>query len=331
MRSHILKTIAQRFKLDTWYEMLPISKALFGDENAISELVESTGGSTDMVSLGVFVAFVGHMNIRVIALAGPGGKTDPRNRGFSALNYVGADQLDPAHVNRARVAKWADLKVERKLRRREQSSPRDSRFQSPSARPVDSTVLTRSPVDEEARDNARYWRVSAPAPLPPSGNRKVSAASLAAQLASAEGELRIRVSSHDKLANEAAQLRSDLAKCRGHQIKMSLEMSDLETQLTATKEGIDTEVSERAKGLIGRAAAAATRTTDALRKQVGELEAEVERLRPYETMLNRFKPAGVGIIGWKAATEKAEAGAHHYRYNNLGNGKGVWRFKEKQM
>ena len=37
------------------------------------------------------------------------------------------------------------------------------------------------------------------------------------------------------------------------------------------------------------------------------------------------------ITGWEAATEKAEAGAHHYRYNNLGNGKGVWRFKEKQV
>ena len=109
------------------------------------------------------------------------------------------------------------------------------------------------------------------------------------------------------------------------------DISALDTQLTATKEGIDTEVSERVKGLIGRAAAAASRTTEALRKHVGELEAEVERLRPYETMLNRFKPADVGIIGWKAATEKAEAGAHHYRYNNLGNGKGVWRFKEKQV
>ena len=323
--------IASTFKLDTWYEATQTSKVLFGDENAISEMMLVSTAQADMLSVGLYTARVGDDRVRVIALAGPGGKTDPRSRGFSALNYVGADQLEPAHTNRARVAKWADLKVERKLRRREQSSPRDSRFQSPSARPVDSTVLTRSPVDEEARDNARFWRVSAPAPLPPSGNRKVSAGSLAAQLASAEKELRIRVSSHDTLANEAAQLRSDLAKCRGHQIKMSLEMSDLETQLTVTKEGIDTEVSERAKGLIGRAAAAATRTTDALRKQVGELEAEVERLRPYETMLNRFKPAGVGIIGWNAATEKAEAGAHHYRYNNLGNGKGVWRFKEKQM
>ena len=252
--------IASTFKLDTWYEATQTSRVFFGDENAISEMMLVSTAQADMLSLGLYTAMLGDDRVRVIAMAGPGGKTDPRSRGCSALDYyVGADQLEPAHTNRARVAKWADLKVERKLRRREQSSPRDSRFQSPSARQVDSTVLTRSPVDEEARDNARHWRVSAPPPLPPSGNRKVSAASLAAQLASAEGELRIRVSSHDKLANEAAQLRSDLAKCRGHQIKMSLEMSDLETQLTATKEGIDTEVSERAKGLIGRAAAAATR------------------------------------------------------------------------
>ena len=55
-----------------------------------------------MMSLGVFMAEVGPMKIRVIALAGPGGATDPRSRGFSALNYVGTDQLDPdtqtAHV-----------------------------------------------------------------------------------------------------------------------------------------------------------------------------------------------------------------------------------------
>jgi hypothetical protein len=113
---------------------------------------------------------------------------------------------------------------------------------------------------------------------------------------------------------------------------MALEMSALEAELTATKEGIDLEVSERVKGLIGRAAAAASRTTEASRKRLGELEAEVERLRPYETFLNRFKPVDVKTItGWEAATEKAEAGAHHYRYNNLGNGKGVWRFKEKQV
>ena len=192
-----------------------------------------------MLSLGLYTARVDDAQIRVIALAGPGGKTDPRSRGFSALDYVGADQLEPAHTNRARVAKWADLKVERKLRRRDGSGSRDSRFESPPVRRVDSTIVTRSPVDEEARDAARARRVSVPAPLPPSGNRRVSAASLAEQLASAKGELRNRVSAHAKLADEASQLRSDLAKCRGHQIKMALEMSALETELTATKEGID--------------------------------------------------------------------------------------------
>ena len=143
MRSHICKTIALRFKLDTWYEMLPISKSLFGDENAISEWMESSNASPDMLPLGVFVVSVTGDEVRVIALAGPGGKTDPRNRGFSALDYVGADQLDPAHTNRARVAKWADLKVERKLRRREGSGSRDSRFESPPVRRVDSTIVTR--------------------------------------------------------------------------------------------------------------------------------------------------------------------------------------------
>ena len=326
--------IASTFKLDAWYGTIQISKAPFGDENAISEMIESNTAHAGMLSLGLYTArvYVAYQQTTVIALAGPGGKTDPRSRGFSALNYVGADQLEPAHTNRARVAKWADLKVERKLWRRDGSGSRDSRFESPPVRRVESTILTRSPVDEEARDAARARRVSVPAPLPPSGNRRVSAASLAEQLASAKGELRSRVSAHAKLADEASQLRSDLAKCRGHQIKMALEMSALETELTATKEGIDLEVSERVKGLIGRAAAAASRTTEALRKQLGELEAEVERLRPYETFLNRFKPVDVeSITGWEAATEKAEAGAHHYRYNNLGNGKGVWRFKEKQV
>ena len=151
MRSDKLKTIALRFKLGAWYEMMLISKALFGDENAISEMVESNAASTGMMSLGVFVALVGPKNYRVIELAGPGGKTDPRNRGFSALNYVGADQLDPAHTNRApRVAKRAELEVERKLRRRDGSGSRDSRFESPPVTRVDSAVVTRSPVDEEA-------------------------------------------------------------------------------------------------------------------------------------------------------------------------------------
>ena len=147
MRSHICKTIALRFKLDTWYEMLPISKSLFGDENAISEWMESSNASPDMLPLGVFAVSVTGDEVRVIALAGPGGKTDPRNRGFSALDYVGADQLEPAHTNRARVSKWADLKVERKLRRREGSGSRDSRFESPPVRRVESTILTRSPVE----------------------------------------------------------------------------------------------------------------------------------------------------------------------------------------
>ena len=105
-------------------------------------------------------------------------------------------------------------------------------------------------------------------------------------------------------------------------------MSALDTQLTATKEGIGTQVSERAKGLLQRAAAAAARRTGALRGEVEELQAEFARLRPYETRLRVFMPIDRELGTWTAATDDAEA--DKYRYHRCANRSGVWRFKDEQ-
>lgn len=267
--------------------------------------------------------------MRVIALAGPGGATDPRSRGCSALDYVGTDQLDPAHANRARVEGWSSTKVERKLRRRDSSTSSSSsdRFGTPPARPIDSASLTRSPVNEAARDASRApreRRVSLPPSGPLAGTQKSSVASVAALLAIANEEierLRNRVAGSDKAVADAKK------SCAQ---EWSASLSATEKELSTAKAHIESQVSERVNGLLQRAAAAAARRTDALRREVEELQAEVARLRPYETRLHMFMPIDRELDTWTAATGDAEAGPHKYRYNRCENRSGVWRFKDKQ-
>ena len=62
--------IASTFKLDTWYETIQTSKALFGDENAISEMVESNTAQSGMLSLGLYVAWLVPVEQRTLAAEG---------------------------------------------------------------------------------------------------------------------------------------------------------------------------------------------------------------------------------------------------------------------
>ena len=269
--------------------------------------------------------------MKVIALAGPGGATDPRSRRCSALNYVGTDQLDPAHTNRARVERWSSAKVERKLRRRDSSTSSSSseRSGTPPARPIDSASLTRSPVNEAARDASRApreRRVSLPPSGPPSGQRKPSVASVAALLAIANEEierLRNRVAVSDTAVADAKKSCAQIPE-------LSASLSAMEKEPSTAKADIESQVSERVNGLLQRAAASAARRTDALRGEVEELQAEAARLRPYQTRLRMFMPIDRELATWTAATDVAEARPRKYRYNRCANRSGVWRFKDKQ-
>ena len=160
-------------------------------------------------------------------------------------------------------------------------------------------------VMHPARPASVYGRVSLPPSGPPSGTRKPSVAAVTVLLAIANEEierLRNRVAESDKAVADA---KKPCAQDRPAPLSATTEK-----ELSTAKAHIESQVSERANGLLQRAAAAAARRTDALRGEVEELQAEVARLRPYETRLRVFMPIDRQLDSWTAATDDAETGPH---------------------